>query len=401
MITQRQLFLSNVAQTSPSPLLLEIDHADGVFLYDTAGKEYIDLISGISVSNLGHRHPEVIKAITDQLNRYSHLMVYGEFVQAPQVELAAKLNEMLPERLSTAYFTNSGSEATEGALKLAKRYTGRSEIISFYNGYHGSTQGALSVMGNESFKSTFRPLLPDIRFLSFNSLDDLDLISFKTACVIVEPLQGEAGCRVGEIDFILKLAERCRETNTLLIFDEIQSGLGRTGKLFAFEDYNVSPDILLLAKSLGGGMPLGVFISSSEIMSVLSHNPVLGHITTFGGHPVCCAAGLAAIKVLTRDGLAEKVSGKEKFIREKLKHPSIKAIHGKGLLLAVEFNTADFNKAVIARCLEHGLLTDWFLFADHMLRIAPPLIITEDQLERACEIILKSVEEVTATSKLW
>jgi acetylornithine/N-succinyldiaminopimelate aminotransferase len=391
MLTHRQLFLNHIAQTSPAPLLLEFERAEGMYMYDTEGKQYLDLISGISVNNIGHRHPKVISAIKEQLDKYMHLMVYGEFVQSPQVKFAELLTYNLPSSLNSVYFTNSGSEAIEGALKLAKRFTGRTEIIACKNAYHGSTQGALSIMGNEDFKSAFRPLLPDVRFITFNKIEDIKLISDKTACVVVETIQGEAGAIVPEDDYLQKLQARCNETGTLLVIDEIQSGFGRTGKLFAFEHYNVKPDILTIAKGMGGGMPIGAFISSQEIMNSLSNNPVLGHITTFGGHPVCCAAGLAALQVLFEEELIQSVPQKEMLFRKLLVHPKIKAIRGKGLLLAVEFESAELNHRVIDLCIQKQVFTDWFLFADPCMRIAPPLIISDEEIKKACEVILGSL----------
>jgi acetylornithine/N-succinyldiaminopimelate aminotransferase len=396
MITQRQLFLRHVAQTSPSPLSLEIESARGIYLYDTSGKSYMDLISGIAVSNLGHSHPRVVSAIREQLDRYMHLMVYGEYIQSPQVRLAQKLCGQLPLPLDSVYFTNSGSEAIEGAMKLSKRYTGRTEIISFRNAYHGSTQGALSIMGDEFFKTAFRPLLPDVKILNFNSPGDLHHISRRTACVIVEPVQGEAGAIPADAEFMTMLAETCRRQGAMLVLDEIQSGFGRTGRLFAFSEYGIVPDILTVAKGMGGGMPLGAFIASGEIMQSLTHEPVLGHITTFGGHPVCCAAGLACLETLLDERIPEQVEAKGQLFRTLLRHPSIKSISGKGLMLALEFETGELNRAVISRCIEKGVIIDWFLFADNRMRIAPPLIITEEEISAACRVILQSITEATA-----
>jgi len=392
MLSNRQLFLNHVAQTSTSPLMLEIVRADGIYLYDLNGAKFIDLISGISVSNLGHSHPEVVKAVKEQAEKYMHLMVYGEFVESPQAKYAHRLAEFLPEKLSSVYFTNSGAEATEGALKLAKRFTGRTRIISFKNAYHGSTQGALSVMGDESLKRKFRPLLPDVCQLAFNNEDDLKEITERTAAVIIEPVQGEAGVKIASPGFIKKLRQICDETGALLIFDEAQTGMGRTGKLFAFEQYEVVPDILMLAKSFGGGMPLGAFISSKQIMDTLAENPALGHITTFGGHPVCCAAGLAAFEVLLRKKIIEGVEAKGKLLESLLKHPKIKAVRRMGLMMALEFENFEENKKIIDRCIEKGLLTDWFLFAPHCMRIAPPLIVSEQEIRNACEIILSCMQ---------
>ncbi len=392
--TNRQLFLSHVAQTSPAPLILEIERAVGVYLYAADGKKYMDLIAGISVSNLGHSHPVVIKAVQQQVEKYMHLMVYGEFVESPQVKYAEKLTSFLPAQLNNVYFTNSGTEATEGALKLAKRVTGSTQLISFKNGYHGSTQGALSMMGDETFKRSFRPLLPDTMQLTYGNKDELSNITERTAAVIIEPVQAESGITVPAKNFMQQLREVCTKTGALLILDEAQTGLGRTGKLFAFEHYDIVPDILLLAKALGGGMPLGAFIASKEIMQTLTENPVLGHITTFGGHPVCCAAGLAAFEVLTSEKLVEQVEEKGQLFESLLQHPKIKSRSRAGLMMALEFDSFETNKKIIDRCIENGVLTDWFLFAPHCLRIAPPFIITEEEIRTACEVVLRAVDGI-------
>ncbi|MCX6292194.1 MAG: aspartate aminotransferase family protein [Bacteroidetes bacterium] len=394
MITQRQIFFENLAQTSDLPMALEIVKANGVYLYDASGRIYFDLISGISVSNIGHRHPKVIEAVKKQLDDYMHLMVYGEYIQSPQVNFARLLTEHLPAKLSNVYFVNSGSEAVEGALKLAKRFTGKTEIIGFKNAYHGSTHGALSVGGNEELKNSFRPLLPGIKILEYNS-SELSQITGHTACVIVEPIQGEAGIILPEKNFLRELRKRCDETGTLLIFDEIQTAFGRTGKLFAFEHDGVIPDILLLGKALGGGMPLGAFISSKELMQTLTEKPVLGHITTFGGHPVCCTSGLASLQVLLDENLVEQVERKEELFRKNLQHPFIKNIRGKGLFLALEFESEELNRKIVSTCIEKGVVVDWFLFAPNCMRIAPPLTITETQVETACKLILKSINQLT------
>jgi acetylornithine/succinyldiaminopimelate/putrescine aminotransferase len=394
MLTNRQLFLNNLAQTSDSPLALEITKAEGVYLFDISGKKYMDLISGISVSNTGHRHPEVVKAIKNQVDSYLHLMVYGEYIQSPQVKLASALAALLPEKLNNCYFVNSGSEAVEGALKLAKRFTGRSKIISFNHAYHGSTHGALSVIGDESYQTPFGPLLPGIVHIEFNSIDALQAITAETACVIIEPVQGEAGIVVGKPEFITAVRNRCNETGTLLIFDEIQTGMGRTGTMFAFEKYNIIPDILLLAKGLGGGMPLGAFISSHEIMQTLTFNPVLGHITTFGGHPVSCAAALANIDVIINEKLVENVEDKNKLIIQLLsKSKSIRQIRSAGLMIALQLDNYAHVKRVIDRCIENGVILDWFLFNDSSIRIAPPLTISYEQIQEACHIILDALKE--------
>jgi len=398
MHTLRQLFLVHNAQTTDFPLLLEFERAEGVYLYDNNNKPFLDLISGIGVSNLGHGNARVIQAIKDQAEKYMHLMVYGEYVQSPQVKFAEKLVAVLPEALNSVYFVSSGSEALEGALKLAKRYTGRTGIVAFYNSYHGSTHGALSVMGNEEFKQAYRPLLPGINFIRFNEPDDLIYITSETACVVVETVQGEAGIRVPDSLYLQALRERCTKTGTLLILDEIQAALGRTGKLFAFEHFGIVPDILLMAKALGGGMPIGAFIASKTIMAALKEKPILGHITTFGGHPVCCAAGLAALEVLLEEELIAAVARKSDLFRELLVHPGIKEVRGKGLMLAIELESFEFNKKVIDRCIQNGVITDWFLHCSNSMRIAPPLIITEEQIRFACHVILDAIDE-TAKNK--
>ena len=390
-LSTRQLFLQHVAQVSPAPLALEIVSAKGIYLTDVNGKEYIDLISGISVSNIGHCHPEVVEAIKKQAETHMHLMVYGEYIQSPQVQLAKALTELLPENLNTVYFVNSGAEATEGAMKLAKRFTGRTEIISFKNAYHGSTQGALSIMGSEEFKTSFRPLLSDVKTIEFNKESDLSEVTDKTACVFIEPVQGEAGVIAAKVSFLKKLRERCNETKTLLIFDEIQTGFGRTGSLFAFEKYGVTPDVLLLAKGMGGGMPIGAFVSSNEIMNSLTNNPVLGHITTFGGHPVCCAASLANLNVIVKDKLFERANAIESILKSKLNHPKIKELRVCGALAAVDFGDEVINMQTITKCIESGVITDWFLFNSHSMRIAPPLTITDEELSKACDVILSSI----------
>lgn len=392
MLTLRQLFLANNAQTTSFPLLLEFERAEGIYMYDATGKPYIDLISGIGVSNLGHSHPYVVNAIKEQVDKYMHLMVYGEYVQTPQVRFAEKLVSLLPESLQSVYFTNSGTEAVEGALKLAKRFTGRPNIIACKNSYHGSTHGALSVMGNEEFKQAYRPLLPGVQFIRFNAIEDLNLINEQTACVIIETIQGEAGIRVPDVAYMQALRAKCTETGTLLILDEIQAAFGRTGKLFAFEHFGIVPDILLLAKALGGGMPVGAFVASNGIMSALKENPILGHITTFGGHPVCCAAGLAALEVLLNENLCEFVAGKEALLRELLVHPAIKEVRGKGLMLAIELESFELNKKIIDRCIANGVVTDWFLHCSNSMRLAPPLIITEEEIRKACGVIVEAIE---------
>ncbi len=394
MPTLRNEFLQHLAQTSDAPMLLEIIKADGVHLFDVDGKKYMDLISGISVSNVGHHHPKVVEAIKKQVDDYMHLMVYGEYIQSPQVLLAKRLSELLPANLDSVYFVNSGSEAIEGAMKLAKRFTGRPHLVSFVDAYHGSTQGALSIGGNEDLKNAFRPLIPGVKHIRFNDIDDLSVIDEHTACVFAETIQGEAGVIVPEKDFLIALRNRCNETGALLVLDEIQTGFGRTGSLFAFSHYSIVPDILCIAKGMGGGLPIGAFISSKEIISSLMSNPVLGHITTFGGNPVCCAASLAVLDVLIEENLMEHVAAKEQQFRQLLQHKAIKQISGKGLLLALEFETEDFNKKVIQECIIQGVIVDWFLFSGNKMRIAPPLIISEGEISHACKIILNAIDAV-------
>jgi acetylornithine/succinyldiaminopimelate/putrescine aminotransferase len=386
----RQLFLQHVAQTSPAPLALEIVKAEGCELADVAGKKYIDLIGGISVANIGHRHPEVVEAVKKQLDEYMHIMVYGEFVQSPQVQYAKLLTEHLPLILNSVYFTNSGAEAVEGAMKLAKRVTGRTEIIAFESSYHGSTQGALSIIGDEYWRNSFRPLLPGIQHLNYNSFDDLEFITEQTACVIAETVQAEAGIITPQKEWLQALQKRCKEAGTLFILDEVQAGFGRTGKLWGFQHFDVVPDILLLGKALGGGMPLGAFIADKNLMEQLTDNPVLGHITTFGGHPVCCAAGMAAFKVLLENDWG--ISKKEQQFKSFLQHPKIKAVRSFGLWLAVEFDSFETCKKVIDKCIEKGIIADWFLFASNCLRISPPLTISPQQIDTACEIMLNSLD---------
>ncbi len=393
-MNQRELFLKHVAQTSPAPLALEIVKAEGCRLWDAEGKEYLDLIAGISVCNVGHRHPKVVEAIKAQVDQYMHLLVYGEFVQSPQVQYAKLLTDHLPSSLNAVYFTNSGSEATEGAMKLAKRVTGRTEIVAFKNSYHGSTQGALSVMGDEYWRNAFRPLLPGVYHANYNSLEDLQLITSNTACVIAETIQAEVGVNAPLKEWIIALRNRCTETGTLLILDEIQCGFGRNGSLWAFEQFEVVPDILLLGKALGGGMPLGAFIADKELMWKLTENPVLGHITTFGGHPVCCAAGMAAMQVLLEEKLVDTVFDKEILFRTLLHHSKIIAVRSRGLMMAVEFDSFETNKRIIDACIAQGVLTDWFLFASQCMRIAPPLTITDEEIRQACAVIIKCLNEM-------
>ncbi|MFK7809126.1 MAG: aspartate aminotransferase family protein [Saprospiraceae bacterium] len=393
MANLRQIFLNRIAQTSDAPLLLEIEKAEGVYLYDTSGKSYIDLISGIAVSSLGHCHPNVVAAVKKQAEKYLHTIVYGEFVLSPQVKLAELLTDQLPNSLNCVYFVNSGSEATEGAMKLAKRYTGRPEIVSCFDAYHGSTQGSASLMSDSYFTQPYHPLLPGIKHIHFNKEEDLSVITEQTACVIVETVRAESGIHVPENDYLKKLRKRCDETRALLIFDEIQVGYGRTGTLFAFERYEVVPDILLLAKGMGGGMPIGAFVADQKVMSVFTHNPVLGHITTFGGHPVCCAAALATLETLVGSTLLEEMPAKTKLFKELLVHPRIKEVRGLGLFMAVDLGSTELVMKTISICKREGLITDWFLFNDRCLRIAPPLIIKEEEIRKACQIIITALNE--------
>jgi len=390
-LNQRELFLKHIAQTSPSPLAFEIKKAEGCLLYDTNGKEYIDLIGGISVANIGHRHPKVIEAIKKQLDAYMHVMVYGEFIESPQVQYAKLLADNLPSSLNSVYFTNSGAEAIEGSMKLAKRVTNRTQIIAFKNSYHGSTQGALSIIGDEYWRNAFRPLLPDVLHLEYNSFKSLDEISEKTACVILETIQAEAGIIVPSKEWLQALKKKCTGSRTLLILDEIQAGFGRTGNFWGFENFEIVPDVLILGKALGGGMPLGAFIADKNMMDVFTENPVLGHITTFGGHPVCCAAGMAAMKVLLEEKIINEVKEKEELFRSLLVHPKIKSLRSFGLWMALEFDSFETNKKIIDACIENGVMTDWFLFAPSCLRISPPLNVSEKQITDACNMILDAI----------
>ncbi len=391
MLTHRQLFLNHVAQTSDAPMMLEIVKAEGVTLTDINGKKYIDLISGISVSNVGHCHPDVVKAVKEQAEKYMHLMVYGEYVQSPQVKLATRLTELLPQH-GSCYFVNSGAEAIEGSLKLARRFTRRKKIIAFRDAYHGSTMGAMSLMSSEYFTQGYHPLIPQVEFLNFNNLEDLDKIDNETACVVVEFVRGEMGGEIASVEFANKLREQCNATKALLIADEIQTGFGRTGKLFSFMHYSLQPDIIVLAKGMGGGMPIGAFMTSKIVMQSFA-NPTLGHLTTFGGHPVSCAASLASLEIILQMDLEKEVARKEDIIRSALKHKSIKKIDGKGLLLAVDLGNEKTNQDAIKKCIENGVITDWFLFAPHKMRIAPPLTITDEELKNACGIIITSCDE--------
>jgi acetylornithine/N-succinyldiaminopimelate aminotransferase len=391
----RQLFLQHVGQTSQAPLALHITKAQGSSMWDADGKEYLDLIAGISVCNVGHSHPKVVEAVTAQANKYLHIMVYGELIESPQVEYAKALTDLLPASLNSVFYTASGSEATEGAMKLAKRVTNRSQIISFKNSYHGSTQGALSVMGSEYWQQAYRPLLPNVLQLRHNVMEDLAHITLDTACVIAETIQAEAGVLKPSQDWMTALRKKCTDTCTLLILDEIQCGFGRNGTMFAFEQFGIVPDVLLLGKALGAGMPLGAFVADKKLMDTLSYNPVLGHINTFGGHPVSCAAGLAGLKVMQQENLLEQVFVKEQKFRNALQHhPKIKKINSAGLMMAVHFDNFETNKKIIDTLIENGVFTDWFLFSSEALRICPPLNITDVEIEKACTIILQVLNKI-------
>ena len=393
-MNQREIFLRHVAQTSPAPLALEIVKAEGMRLYTATGAEYIDLIGGISVANTGHRHPDVVAAIKEQADAYLHIMVYGEFVETPQVRYAEHLTSLLPPSLNSVFFTNSGAEAVEGAMKLAKRVTNRTQVIAFNNSYHGSTQGALSIIGDEYWRNAYRPLLPDVLHLDYNSMAALDEITERTACVIAETVQAEAGVLAPSAEWMLALRKKCTDTGSLLILDEIQTGFGRTGKLWGFENFDIVPDVLLLGKALGGGLPLGAFIADRKLMYTLAENPVLGHITTFGGHPLSCAAGMAAMNALIREGQIERVGSKAALFLDLLKHPLIQGIDQYGLWMGIRFGSFEMNKRIIDRCIEKGVLTDWFLFASASLRISPPLIIDEEDIRKVCIVILEVLDEL-------
>jgi acetylornithine/succinyldiaminopimelate/putrescine aminotransferase len=395
MLSQRQMFFEYLGLPSAQPLGIEILSARGIYLYGPGGKNYIDLVSGVSVSNLGHQHPEIIRAVKEQTDQYMHIMVYGDLIQSPQVKLAEKLASLLPPYLQSTYFVTSGSEAVEGALKLAKRHTGRTGIVAFKKAYHGGTHGALSICGDENLKYAFRPLLPDVTQLEFNNPDDLLKITSSTACVVVETIQAEAGIILPEKGFLTALRDRCNETGALLIIDDIQMGMGRTGKLFSFEHFGIIPDILCLAKAFGGGMPLGAFISSKEIMNSLTHNPELGHITTFGGHPVSCAAALASIDFLISSEIFAKAEEKAQIFIDLLSHhPKIKAIRHKGLMIGIDLESIEMNQKLMTAFNDNGLIADSFLFRPQAFRIAPPLIITEEEIHLACKRIIKSLDSL-------
>lgn len=395
MSTNKEIFFNHVAQTNPTPFGIEVEKADGLYIWDTNGKKYLDLISGVGVSNIGHRHPKVVKAIKEQVDAYMHTMVYGEYIQQPQIALAQKLIEILPKQLNNIYFVNSGTEANEGALKLAKRYTGRKEIIAFNKSYHGSTHGSLSVSGNKTKQSAFLPLLPQVTFIDFNVADQLNKITENTACVIMETIQGDAGVRIPDKTYMKALRSKCDKTGTLLILDEIQCGYGRCGSLFAFEQFGIVPDILTIAKGMGGGMPIGAFISSKEIMQSLTHDPVLGHITTFGGHPVNCAAAKATLDVIKEEINFKEVNRLGALMKSLLvSHPLIKEIRQIGFLFAIDMASADVVNKVVQSCLKKGLITFWFLSCPSSFRIAPPLTISENEIRSSAELILESLNEI-------
>lgn len=394
-LTNRQLFMQNLAIPAEVPDAIEIERAEGIYLYAENGRKYIDLVSGVSVSNIGHRHPKVVEAIKNQTDRYLHLMVYGKYIQSPQVKLAGLLSKVLPKNLDSVFLVNSGSEAIEGAMKLAKRINGRSEIIAFKNSYHGSTQGALSILGNEEMKSAYRPLLPDVKFLEYNNIIDLDTISTKTACVVVEAVQAEAGILIPNKEFMEQLDKICHDNEVVLILDEVQMGFGRTGKMFGFENFNINPDIVCLAKGMGGGMPIGAFVSSKEYMNLLTHNPSLGHITTFGGHPVSSAAALASLKLIIDEDLSLKANGKGKTIAEMLRsHTKVKEIRQIGLMLGVELNKEYSASKMVKTLQKHGLIVDQFLFNASSFRIAPPLTITEEEIMEIAEKVILCLNEI-------
>lgn len=388
----KEIFLKNLAPTSPFPFLIPIERAEGVFLYTPGGKRYFDMISGIGVSNLGHRHPKVVKAIKDQVDKHLHVMVYGEYIQSPSNLLARKLSELLPSNLNCSYFVNSGTEANEAALKLAKRVTGRTEIISCKKSYHGSTHGSMSVSGNEVKKRAFRPLLPNVKFIEFNNENDLSEITDQTACLIMETIQGDAGVRIPKQEYLKAVRKKCDEVGAMLIFDEIQCGLGRTGKFFAFEHFGVAPDILTIGKAFGGGLPIAAFISSYENMQAFTTNPMLGHITTFGGNPVCCASALATLNVIEEENILKDVESKGQLIQQLLTHPKVKEVRRIGMMFAFDFDSEERVNRIVNECKENGVICYWFLSHPHSFRLAPPLTISENEIKDACSVILKAIE---------
>lgn len=393
----KQDFLKYQAQTSPYPLGMEVSHAIGSYIYDSNNKKYLDFVAGVSACTLGHQHPKVNQAIKDQLDKYSHVMVYGEYSQSPAVEYCKLLVQHLPKELNKVYLVNSGTEACEGALKLVRRVTGRSQLISCHNAYHGNTMGSMSVMGFEERKQIFRPLIPDVDFITFNNEADIQKITTKTAGIILESIQGGAGFIQPENDFLAKVKKRCEEVGALLIIDEIQPGFGRTGKLFGFENYNVIPDVIIIGKGMGGGMPVGAFVANEKYMDLLSHDPKLGHITTFGGHPVIAAACLATLKEILETRLIHETLEKEKLFRELLVHPLLKEVRGKGLMLAAMTSDSEITNQVIFKCQEKGLILFWLLFEGKAIRITPPLTISEEEIREGCSIILEALNEVQLT----
>ncbi|MBR9846229.1 MAG: aspartate aminotransferase family protein [Algicola sp.] len=392
-------FFKYQAQTTPHPLAMCISHAEGSYIYDTTNKAYLDFVAGVSACSLGHKHPKVVNAVKDQLDKYMHVMVYGEYIQEPAVNLAKLLAKHLPDPLETTYLTNSGTEAIEGALKLARRVTGRSEIIAAHHAYHGNTMGSLSVMGFEGRKNAFRPLIPDVRFINFNNEDDLSFITSKTAAVLLETIQGGAGFIEPQNDYLQKVRQRCNDVGALLILDEIQPGFGRTGKLFGFEHFNCIPDILVTGKGLGGGMPIGAFTASKVMMDLLQDNPKLGHITTFGGHPVIAAAAIATVKEITESDLMSQALEKEQVIRKHLKHPLISEIRGRGLMLAALTPSSDITNEVILKAKDQGLILFWLLFEQKAIRITPPLTISNDEIIKGCQIITRILDEILSRTK--
>lgn len=397
-MNHKEDFFQYQAQTSPHPLAIEVSHAEGSYIYDASGKAYLDMVSGIAVTNVGHRHPKVVEAIKSQVDKYLHVMPYGEFVQAPQTNLAMKLYQILPNGLDVSYFVNSGTEAIEASLKLAKRYTGRTKLVACHKAYHGSTHGSLSVSGNEKKKYAFRPLLPDVYFMRFNAMEDLHLIDERTAGVIVETIQGDAGVRIPSKAWMKALRERCTEMGALLILDEIQAGFGRTGKFFAFEHFDIVPDILAIAKSMAGGMAMGCFISRHEVMATLKEDPILGHITTFGGHPVCCAAAIANIDAIVSERMVETCEEKGAYLARQLSHPAIVEVRRIGLLFAVEFRSPELVYNIVDRCLEKGLIAFYFLSCPESFRLAPPLNISYEELDIAAKVIREAIEQAVAAA---
>jgi acetylornithine/succinyldiaminopimelate/putrescine aminotransferase len=393
-MNHREAFFKHQAQTSPQPLAIEVSHAEGSYIYSTGGKAFLDFISGIAVTNVGHRHPKVVHAIKQQVDKYLHVIPYGEFVQAPQIELALALKTILPKGLDCSYFVNSGTEAIEASLKLAKRYTGRTKLVACMGAYHGSTHGSLSVSSNEKKKYHVRPLLPDVHFMRFNHIEDLHLIDTRTAGVVVESIQGDAGVRIPTREYMQALRARCTEVGAMLILDEIQTGFGRTGRMWAFEHFGIVPDILAMAKSMAGGMAMGAFVASQEVMSTLSHDPILGHITTFGGHPVCCAAAVANIEVLVEEGLVQTCESKGAQLEAMLSHPAIKEVRRKGMMMAVQFEDADLVYRIVDKCIEKGVITFYFLSCPDSFRLAPPLNVSEEELLKGAKAIMEAIEEV-------